>query len=129
MKSARSVHRPAGLFAVMLFLVVMGSGCQKSGGVKLGIDIPRDRTVTSLAAVLQNPSVYDEKMVVMKGIVSGQCAALCEFDFRDGAHTVTVFPQGFKFPKLKTGKEVTVYAHITSGAEQVVVSALGLTMN
>ena len=62
----------------------------------------------------------------MRGVVTGQCASLCEFFMLDGAETATIFPQGFKFPKLDKGSSVTIYALITSGEENVVISALGL---
>jgi hypothetical protein len=129
MKARNRIFFSHVLLAVVFLLVAIASGCQKSGGVKLGVDIPRDVAVTKLAAVLEDPAAYDGKSIVMKGIVSGQCASFCEFYFSDGPHTVTIFPQGYQFPKLEKGKSVTVYTRITSGAEQVAVSALGLTMN
>ncbi|MEZ4550370.1 MAG: hypothetical protein R2874_07815 [Desulfobacterales bacterium] len=48
--------------------------------------------------------------------------------FRDGLYTATIYPQGFKFPKLKRGKPVTIYTQVISGEENVVFSALGLKM-
>jgi hypothetical protein len=96
--------------------------------VRLGMEIPSDAPVVGLDTVIANPSEYDGKTIVMKGIISGQCASLCEFFFRDGMHTATIYPQGFKFPKLKKGKPVTLYTLVISGEENVVFSALGLFM-
>jgi len=96
--------------------------------LRLGVDIPAVEPVVSLETVMAKPAEYEGKTIVMKGIISGQCAALCEFMFRDGLHTATIYPQGFKFPKLKKGKPVTIYTLVISGEENVVFSALGLKM-
>lgn len=96
--------------------------------LRLGVDIPAAEPVVGLASVMENPGEYDGKNIVMKGIVSGQCPALCEFLFRDGIQTATIYSQGFKFPKLDKGKPVTIYTEVISGEEKVVFSALGLKM-
>lgn len=96
--------------------------------LRLGVDIPEDEPVVKLESVIENSAAYDGKTIVMKGLVSGQCASLCEFFFRDGLHTATIYPQGFKFPKLKRNKPVTIYTQVISGEENVVFSALGLKM-
>ncbi len=117
-------------FAV-LFFVVMTAGCNISGadaGLRLGVEIPENDPVVKLASVMETPSKYHEKNIVMKGIVSGQCASLCEFFFQDGVQTATIYPQGFKFPKLEKGKSVTIYTQVISGEGQIVFSALGLKM-
>jgi hypothetical protein len=96
--------------------------------LRLGAEIPETEPVVRLESVIQTPAEYDGKTIVMKGMVSGQCAALCEFFFRDGIHTATIYPQGFKFPKLKKNKPVTIYTQVISGEGQVVFSAIGLKM-
>ncbi len=109
--------------------VVIASGCGESApgsGKASGVEIPSDQPVVELASVLENPEEFDGKRIVMRGIVNGQCASLCEFFLLDGAHTATVYPQGFSFPKLARGSTVTIFALITSGEENVVISALGL---
>lgn len=117
--------------AAVLPAVLLGAagcgGSDREAGLRLGLEIPAGEPVVRLASVLENPAEYDGKRIVMQGIVSGQCAALCEFFMLDGAHTATVYPQGFRFPKLERGKSVTIYAQVASG-EQVVLSALGLRM-
>jgi hypothetical protein len=62
-------------------------------------------------------------------VVSGQCPSLCEFFYKEGVHKATIFPHGYKFPKLKTGRPVTVYAQVTHGSENVVFSALGVRID
>jgi hypothetical protein len=104
-------------------------GCGKFEGKKLGVDIPRDAAVVELASILEEPAEYDGKSVVVKGIIAGQCASLCEFFLKDGMQRATIFPQGYKFPKLPKGKPVTVYAQVTSGEGQVVFSALGVRVD
>ncbi|MBD3243646.1 MAG: hypothetical protein GF331_23855 [Chitinivibrionales bacterium] len=106
--------------------VAFVAGCGKDEGTKLGADIPRDAAVVELASIVERPAEYNGKTVVMRGVIAGQCASLCEFFFKDGVHRATIFPQGYKFPKLPAGKPVTVYAQVTSGEEHVVFSALGI---
>lgn len=113
------------------FLALQIFACNISGadaGLRLGVEIPENEPVVKLASVMENPSEYHGKNIVMKGIVSGQCASLCEFSFQDGVQTATIFPQGFKFPKLERGKNVTIYTQVISGEGQIVFSALGLKM-
>ncbi len=105
------------------------AGCGKSEQTKLGAEIPGDADVVELASVIDKPAEYNGKSVVMKGVIAGQCASLCEFFFKDGVHKATIFPQGYKFPKLTTGKPVTVYAQVTAGEGQVVFSALGIKVD
>jgi len=117
-------------FAVPL-MVVLIFGCNISGadaGMRLGVEIPENEPVVKLASVIENPSDYDGRKIVVKGTVSSQCASLCHFIFQDGVHTATIYPQGFKFPKLERGKAVTIYTEVISGEGQVVFSALGLKM-
>ena len=107
--------------------VVLVTGCNKSdGSLHLGVDIPANAETVTLASIIDNPVAYNGKHVVLKGTISGQCPALCEFFLQDGIHRATIFPQGYKFPKLTAGKPVTVYAQVTSGQGQVVFSALGV---
>jgi hypothetical protein len=113
------------LVAVAVFAIGCGESATESGE-RLGVDIPSDRPVVDLASVLENPADFDGKRIVMRGVVSGQCPSLCEFFLLDGIHTATVYPQGFSFPKLAKGSSVTLYALITNGEENVVISALGL---
>lgn len=117
-------------FALPL-MVVLIFGCNISGadaGVNLGLEIPENEPIVRLASVIENASEYDDKTIVVKGTVSSQCASLCHFIFQDGVHTATIYPQGFKFPKLERGKSVTLYTQVISGEGQVVFSALGLKM-
>lgn len=110
---------------VFLLLVI---GCSGSGTTQLGTPIPSDAQVTTLGAVLASAGEYNGKEVVISGRVSGQCPSLCEFFLRDGVHTATIFPQGYAFPKLETGRPVTVYAAVTAGSHNVVLSALGVRL-
>ncbi len=129
MKRKRSLSRSAAVLSIV-FAVFAGmalvTGCGENAGTKLGVDIPRDAAVVKLASIVEQPADYNGKNVVMKGVIAGQCPSLCEFFFKDGVHKATIFPQGYKFPKLTAGKPVTVYAQVTSGEQRVVFSALGV---
>jgi hypothetical protein len=133
-KDGRGMNRNKSVAVLMGALVVsvalvLSVGCSDVGaGPRLGVKIPADKGVVELSAIMQNPQQYNGKQVVMKGVISGQCASLCEFFFKDGVHKATIYPQGYAFPKLTVGKPVTVYAQVTAGEEQVVFSALGVAV-
>jgi len=109
---------------VLVFLILLG--CNKEGTQNFGVDVPANLKPVKLGEVLENPTQYNGKQVLMKGVISGQCASLCELFIRDGAHQATFFAEGFKYPKLESEKPVSIYVNITSGPENVVFSALGL---
>jgi hypothetical protein len=114
---------------VLLAVVFITAGCGDSkpgSGRQLGVEIPSDQPVVSLATLLEDPASFDGKRIVMRGVLSGQCASLCEFFMLDGKETATVYPQGFDMIRLEKNTSVTIYAEITNGEENVVISALGL---
>lgn len=106
-----------------VFLLV---GCGNDKGISLGQEIPKNSELVKLVDIIEKPAAFNGKTVVIKGVISGQCPSLCEFFFKEGSHQATIFPQGYKFPKLATGAPVTVYAQVTAGSENVVFSALGI---
>lgn len=110
----------------ILGLTVMLAGCSSARTMDLGVSIPSDAQLVTLSNVLASPSSFNGKTFAVKGVISSQCASLCDFVLKDGVHKATIYPQGFKFPKLPVGKPVTVYVQATVGDEQVVLSALGL---
>jgi hypothetical protein len=125
MRNFYSIKNGGVLTVLFVTALLTLSGC-KDGSGKLGVEIPADVQPVKLAAVLEAPAEYNGKQVVMKGIIAGQCPSYCEFTFRDGVHKATIFPEGFKFPKLETGKPVSVLAKVTAGPDNVVFSALGV---
>lgn len=92
----------------------------------LGAAIPAGAPAARLSAILAEPARYHDQSVVLRGTVNSQCASLCEFTFQDGPHKSLIYPQGFKLPKLKKGESVTLYARVTAGERNVVLTALGL---
>lgn len=113
------------LSSVMILIVII-IGCGKNDTQQLGAEIPTDIEITKLATILKNPADYNNKKIVMKGIISGQCPAYCEFNYKEGTEKAVIYPQGFQFPKLETGNPVTVFALVTAGEENIVFSALGV---
>ena len=128
MKMRRSIIQT--IVSLVLFAtVVIATGCGKSdpgSGKKFGVDIPSDQPVVKLATLLEDPASFDGKRIVMRGVVSGQCASLCELFLLDGKDTATIYPQGFDIVRFEKNTSVTIYAQITNGEENVVISALGL---
>lgn len=110
---------------MLIAAAVLTVGCWQSKGLHLGEAIP-DMPPVKLKTILDSAASFDGKNVVLNGIISGQCPSLCEFTYTEGTLSTLIFPQGFKLPRLQAGKSVTIYARITSGPGQVVVTALGL---
>ncbi len=134
MQRSHAIHR-IGINSVIcvipitiLGFAVMLSGCSSARTMDLGVSIPSDVQLVTLSSVLASPSSINGKTFAVKGVISSQCASLCDFVLKDGVHKATIYPQGFKFPKLPVGKPVTVYVQATVGDEQIVLSALGLTI-
>lgn len=109
-------------------LVIGCSSPDAQSGVRLGEDIPEGAPIVKLADVLADPAAFNDARAVLKGVVASQCSSLCHFNFQDGVHSVTVYPQGFKLPRLGRGKNVTLYTQIFSGEGGVAFSVLGLRM-
>jgi len=128
MKSSRSIIQK--IVPVLLFAIgVIAVGCGDStpgSGEQFGVEIPSGQPVVKLATLLEDPASFDGKSIVMRGVVSGQCASLCELFLLDGTKTASIFPQGFDIPRFEKNTSVTIYAQITNGEENVVISALGL---
>ena len=115
----------------IMCIAALSVGCSSPGapgGVQLGVDIPEGSPVVKLSDVLSDPGAFNDTRAVLKGVVAGQCSSLCHFTFQEGVHSVAVYPQGFKFPRLGKGKNVTLYVQIFSGEGGVSFSALGLFM-
>lgn len=102
------------------------ANCSKERGIVLGKPIPSGEPVVKLGVITAQPAQFNGKTVVIKGVISGQCPSLCEFFLTEGVHRVTIFPQGYSFPKLPVGSPVTVLAEVTAGSENIVLSALGI---
>lgn len=112
--------------AGLILAVLTSAGC--NSGKSCGAGIPEDAKLTTLAEITASPDRYHGKKVLLRGLVSGQCASLCEFYYQEGKETVEIYPSGFKLPKLEKGRRVSVYAQVTSGTERVVITALGLRL-
>ena len=95
---------------------------------QFGKEIPADAQIVSLIEIQKNPQNFNEKMVVMEGTVSGQCASLCEFNFREGNSVIEVHLSGFSVPRFQIGKRVRVLAKVYAGSERVVISATGVKL-
>ena len=108
-------------------LSAMGCGGQEKG-LRLGEQVPVNLSVVKLADVLAAPAGYHGQKIVLEGSVLTQCPSLCFFNFQDGPKNVTVYPKGFKLPKLERGKPVTIYVEVIKGEGQIVFSLLGLEM-
>lgn len=112
------------VFAMLVFTVSIAlSGC--GGDSALGAGIPSNQSRVALADVVTSPADYHEKTFLVQGNVSSQCASLCDFVLTDGKHSVTIYSQDFKFPKLALGTPVLVYVQATAG-ERLILSALGM---
>ncbi len=112
-------------FISMIFLAAVIVGCSKSSQT-LGKPIPDGVETVALAELLTHSDNWNGKTVLLKGVVSGQCGGLCDFNLKDGESVVTVFPEGFSLPRLRIGQTAEVYANIIAGEERVVVAAIGI---
>jgi len=61
-------------------------------------------------------------------VLTGQCAALCDFTYTEGRQSVTIFMGKDKPPKIKVGQPVRVTATVHQGEQQLVLTAQGLEL-
>lgn len=94
------------------------------GREKSKMEIPEGIEVTRLLEILENPIKYHGKNVLLSGFVNSVCPSGCDMVYQEGAIAVTIYPKGFKFPKMKKGQPIKVYAEVTAGEERVIISAL-----
>ena len=107
-------------FMIILFLSVPA----RSEGVP---SIPSGMETTKLADIFNNPVAYDGKKVLLVGTVANICPTSgCHFIFQESGETIRIYPKGFKLPKLKKGKPISIYAEVRAGEKRVVITALGL---
>jgi hypothetical protein len=112
-------------FGAVVICAMMGlTAC--SGNRTVGQPAAADVTPTPLAEILASPEAFDGQTVVLKGILTGQCASLCDFTYTEGRQSVTVFMGSVKAPRIPVGRPVRVTASVHHGESQVVLTALGL---
>lgn len=111
--------------AALLGAAILLSACS---GRKSTVGAPASGDVTPvpLATVLSAPADYDGKQVVLRGIVTAQCAALCDFTYSEGGDPVTVYMDADKAPRMQAGQPVRVTALVHKGEEKVVFTAVGV---
>jgi hypothetical protein len=114
------------IILVLSFIIFWCNAPDSDKPLRLGVEVPKTELIVKLADVIENPDAFNGKKIVMNGVVFGQCGSLCDFFFKDGIHTVTIYPQGFKFPKLEHDKPVTIYTEIIKGDGKLVFLALGI---
>jgi hypothetical protein len=110
--------------AMLAGVLLVAGGC---GGTKtVGTPAHAETPATPLAAILEAPEKYDGQTVVLKGVLTAQCAALCDFTYTEGNRSVTVYTGDPKPPRLQAGQPVRVTARVHKGEEQVILNAQGL---
>ena len=89
--------------------------------------IPHDMEVTKLARILENPALYDNKKVLLEGVVGRGCLRCpSDFPYQEGVNSIKIFVKGFRLPRLKPGQPIRVYAEVKAGEERAIISALAL---
>lgn len=108
------------LAGVMLAL----AGCDATTTV--GTPARSDTPATPLAEVLAAPEKYDGQTVVLKGVLTAQCASRCDFTYTEGNRSITIFTEDPKPPKIQAGQPIHVTAKVHNGESQVILTATGL---
>jgi len=93
-----------------------------------GTPAPADTPAVPLATLLASPADYDGQTVVLRGRVSSQCAALCDFVYSEGASTISIHTDSENTPKLASGQRVRATVAVHHGERQVVLNAVGLEL-
>jgi len=106
---------------ILLLVLLAAAGCsRKAGEVGKAGEIPE----VKLASLLADPGAYNGRQVLLKGNVESVCPSGCDMVYREGPDSVTLFPRGFKIPKMKKGKPVDAYVDIVVGKKNTVYTLL-----
>ncbi len=94
---------------------------------RIGAPIPETLNLISLADILLNPKVYQDREVLLAGRVSYFCASGCEFNFQEGTNSIKVFSDlGAKIlPLLKKETSIRIYGKVKGGDKPFLI-LLGL---
>ena len=111
---------------VALFIFTFLISCSESQD--FGDPAENSVSITKLSEILQDPDNFHQKTVVLRGVVSSQCANLCNFIYSENAQSVTIFLGDFEHPRIPTGTPVRVTARVHSGENRVVLTADGLNL-
>lgn len=115
------------LFTMLSIALLFTTSC--SGEKNLGSAPSASDSRTPLMEILDNPSKFHNKTVVMQGVLTGQCASLCDFTFTERNQPVNIFMGEVKAPRIQTGTPVRVKVHVHAGEKQVIFTTLGMTIN
>jgi hypothetical protein len=108
----------------LVIIIPLLIGCV---GKERAVSIPAGMEVTRLSDILKNPVDYDNKKVLLEGIVGPGCLACpSDFPYQEGVDSIKIFVKGFKRPDLRPAQPIRVYAEVKVGEERVVISALAL---
>lgn len=114
-----------GIGSAALICTIVGlTAC--SGNRTVGQPAAADVEPTPLASILESPESYDGQTVVLNGVLTGQCTALCDFTYTENRRSVTMFTGEMKVPRIPVGQPVRVTARVHHGEQQVVLTAVGL---
>lgn len=110
--------------AILAGAALLAAGC---GGTRtVGTPARSDTPATPLAALLEAPEAYDGQTVVLKGLLTAQCASRCDFTYAEGDRSVTVYTGDPRPPRIAAGQPVRVTVRVHRGDEQVVLNAQGI---
>ncbi|MFQ3675042.1 MAG: hypothetical protein SNJ64_00685 [Endomicrobiia bacterium] len=108
------------IILIIIFFTINFSGCGKQ---KSDNDIIKNTPVTKLSEILSAPEKYHGQKVLLNGFVSSVCTSGCDILYQEGKDTIEIYASKFKFPKMKSGKPIKIYAEVIKG-ERIIISAL-----
>lgn len=106
-------------------LVLMSCGKKEQ---TFGEAIPASTPVTALSEVLKSPEKFHEKEVTLKGTIAAQCGNRCEFTFRDGNESVTIYVGDIEAPLMQKGTPIDVTASVFQGEKKLILTAKGFSL-
>jgi hypothetical protein len=108
-------------------VVLALAGCRSTKTV--GVPAPLSVQPVPLQQLLDNPAQYHGQVVVLEGVVSGQCGSLCEFFYSEKKRSATILMGDLKAVRIKTGTPVRVTVRVFNGERQAVLTAVGFVLS
>lgn len=80
------------MFFCLAVVIPLLLGCARE---ESKVSIPPDMEVTKLADILKNPVDYDNKKVLLQGVVGRGCLACpSDFPYQEGVDSIKIFVKG-----------------------------------
>jgi cell division protein YceG involved in septum cleavage len=124
---AKKMRKILFLLVMLVVIVMITFLLTRYAREETALSIPAGMEVTRLSDILENPSDFDNKRVLLEGTVGAGCLACPgDFPYQEGVNSIKILTEDFRRPRLRHGQPIRIYAEVKAGEERPVISALAM---